>query len=312
MLSSNFTINGHLSQARPITSSIPQGGCLSPLLFIVFTSSLLNQLTQTGLHVHSFADDVKITSSCPRLMQGGFNIVSKWCSDWQMELSVSKCMILPIGTGLGASYQLNGESLRINADPQRDLGFIVSPSLSLSPHVSKICAKATQMASMILRCFSSPSPSLLTRAYCVYVRPLLESGTPVFNSMKKRDSDNIERVQRWFSRLIFRRCHINNRRLGYEYRLKYLKLESLCKRRVISDLTFLHAVYHGRQYCPDLIVRKTNVRQLLHNHRLVSDVKAKGRLRFQWPQRVISVWNSIPEKIILSSHSTFLKYLKSC
>ena len=117
-------------------------------------------------------------------------------------------------------------------------------------------------------------------------------------------------MQRWFTRLVFRKCHLNNRRQGYSYRLSFLNLESLQKRRATFDLSFLHSVYHGKQYCPDLVMRKVNVRTLMHNCRLVSDARLKGNLLLQWPHRVISKWNSIPDHIIMSSQKIFLNYIE--
>ena len=187
-----------LSTPRPITSSIPQGGCLSPLIFIMYTSSLLKQLVACGVHVFVFADDIKITSDCPLKLQQALDCVSCWCKDWQMTLSVGKCVVLPIGKGLNYQYLVSNVALPPSTrEPQRDLGFIVNPSLSFADHCTRMSSKARQTASLVLRCFHSSSLETLTRAYCVYVRPILEYGIPVFNSIGEVDAKRLEQVQRW-------------------------------------------------------------------------------------------------------------------
>lgn len=305
-------VDEELSSPRPITSSIPQGGCLSPLLFILYTAPLLNQLTALGLSVHAYADDVKITSHCPKLLQAGLDVVSEWCKLWQLKLSIGKCTILPIYGGLNFNYSIDSIPLPPpNTEPLRDLGFILTPSLSFSEHCTRISIKARQMASLVLRSFTYSSLPVLLQAYIVYVRPLLEYGVPVFNSIAKRDSVCLENVQRWFTRVMFRRCHINNHRGGYAYRLRFCKLPTLESRRRTADLLFLRSVYFDKQYCPALVCKRPVVRMLKNNCRLVYDCSVKGKARSQWPYRVVPLWNTIPENVIRGSKSAFTTFVEN-
>jgi len=72
-------------------------------------------------------------------------------------------------------------------------------TIDFSPHVDNIVSKASLRAKLILRCFQSRDPVLLTQAFCVFVRPLLEFSPVVWNPVLKQDITRTESVQRRFT-----------------------------------------------------------------------------------------------------------------
>jgi len=74
----------------------------------------------------------------------------------------------------------------------RDLGITITHDLSSS--ITDIVAKAHKRGNAILRCFMSRDVDMLTRAYLVYVRPLLEVNSVIWSPRYKQDIDLIERV----------------------------------------------------------------------------------------------------------------------
>uniref|UniRef100_A0A7E4V3R0 PX domain-containing protein n=1 Tax=Panagrellus redivivus TaxID=6233 RepID=A0A7E4V3R0_PANRE len=78
----------------------------------------------------------------------------------------------------------------------------------------------------------SNNPTVLTRLYTVYVRPLLEFASPVFNPTLKRQSKELEKMQKLATRRIFFRSLLRNYLSSFHYsdRLKVLNLESLSLR----------------------------------------------------------------------------------
>ena len=57
----------------------------------------------------------------------------------------------------------------------RDLGILVDDNLKFNSHINKIIKRSNQQANLILRTLLSRNQSsLITAAYEVYVRPLLE------------------------------------------------------------------------------------------------------------------------------------------
>lgn len=235
--------------------------------------------------------------------------MTDWCGVWGLKLSVPKCCVLPLGAGLSTAYTLCGQALPPATDNlQKDLGFLISPSLSFTQHVDSICTKARQMMALVSRAFLSPDLSVLVSAYRIYVRPSLEYGIPVFNSLSSADSYKIERVQKWASKLILRRCHMRQRE--YSDRLRLLKLKSLHHRRIVMDLAFTHKVYRGQHFCPGLLLRKPETRPLSHNHRLMHNSELRGKQSLVWPERTVQHWNSLPDHCIEGSYDQLMLFLK--
>ena len=92
---------------------------------------------------------------------------------------------------------------------------------------NNIVATAKRRASQILRCFLSKDPNVLTKAFVIYVRPLLEYCSPVWSPSRVSDINTLESVQRSFTKRLVGFCHMT-----YDNRLKLLGLDRLELRRL--------------------------------------------------------------------------------
>ncbi len=91
-------INGTASDWAPVTSEVPQGSVLGPVVFRIYTNDFgLNNL------ISKFADDTKIVNSIitdhDRMsLQEELRKISEWSQRWIMPFNVNKCHILQVGT----------------------------------------------------------------------------------------------------------------------------------------------------------------------------------------------------------------------
>jgi len=69
--------------------------------------------------------------------------------------------------------------------------------------MSIIVHNAFKCAVLILKSFHSHDPQMLKRAYCVYVRTLLEFSSPIWSPHYKYLIDKIETIQRYFTQRLF-------------------------------------------------------------------------------------------------------------
>ena len=84
-------INGEFSSWVPVTSGVPQGSVLGPLLFLLCVNDISSNST-----VKLFADDVTIYKeiACPadvHLLQLDLSKVVQWAKTWLLRLNPDKC-----------------------------------------------------------------------------------------------------------------------------------------------------------------------------------------------------------------------------
>ena len=92
-------INGTHSEWSDVTSGIPQGGVLCPLLFILYISDLPRVVESLML---LFADDTKlytqINSEIDHIqMQQDINSMYTWSKEWLLKFHPGKCKVLRLG-----------------------------------------------------------------------------------------------------------------------------------------------------------------------------------------------------------------------
>ena len=109
-------VNGTHSATTPVTSVVPQGSVLVPILFLLF----INDITQvTNSQLRLFADDAVLYKAINSLhdhqvLQEDLLNLTKWASDWQMDFNVTKCHLLCIRKKRKPSnfiYTANSEAL---------------------------------------------------------------------------------------------------------------------------------------------------------------------------------------------------------
>ena len=126
-------IRGKESTSREVTSGVPQGSVLGPLLFLIFINDLPTELLSK---LSLFADDSKLFSRIianknklkvnnidgGRLLQDDLDRVVEWAKKWKMEFNVEKCKIMHLGTNNPKrSYSMGDASLQATEE-EKDLG----------------------------------------------------------------------------------------------------------------------------------------------------------------------------------------------
>jgi len=304
-------VGRYVSSFSDVLSGVPQGSVLGPLLFLLFINDITDIFGE-NLTVKLYADDVKIYSVIDHdgraaELQQGLADLFHWCTKWQMKINVQKCSVLTLGRAcFNHLYSIDNESLpRVKS--VKDLGVHVDSNLRFSSHYDDIVAKAHQRAALILRCFECREPLLLFRAFSVYVRPILEYCSPVWNPVYIGDIKRIEAVQRRFTKKLSGYRHIS-----YDTRLRLLRAESLELRRLKLDLIMMYKILHG------LVAVDT-----LFNVRL--DVITRGDCKILKPHcnvnsrahsfacRQLNCWNSLPNDVRnASSVFVFKRLLSKC
>lgn len=200
-----------------------------------------------------------------------------------------------------------GEQALPNVSEVRDLGVLVDASLSFSPHCLSVAKAGKRAAFQTLRCFQSGRVAPLVNAYTTYVRPKLEYATQIFYPQRKRDSNAIESVQKFYTRILYRKC--GRKYASYEKRLKFLKLDTLAVRRTKLDLMLAYKMFRGLTSDCDVLSRSTSIRSQRITHKLIKDKPGcLPRILF-FSNRVVEMWNKVPDDIALGELPAFKRYV---
>ena len=303
-------LNGRFSDWINVTSGVPQGSVLGPVLFVMYINDIENAV-DTIMLIKKFADDTKgcgiadTIHDCEALQQQ-INKLYDWSVEWQMLFNMDKCKIIHLGANnINYNYTMGGQLLKKD-DHEKDLGFHIHKSLTPSMHIAAAVKKANQVLGQILRSVSYRDKVNFLRLYTQRVRCHLEHVVQCWNPWLKKDIDLIENVQK---RAV--RC-IQGLHGSYEDKLKQINLPSLVERRHRGDMiqTFKivnqiddvdpHTWFH---------FANDSQRPLRSNISIHSDGSESQRLallpqvsnlevrRSFFSNRVVEPWNKLPDSM---------------
>ena len=128
-------VDGAMSQSSPVTSGVPQGSVVGPVLFLLYINDIgLNTTSSLKL----FADDCLLyrvikSQDDVRMFQQELDRLNYWATKWQMAFNVSKCHVMRITNArkyvIGGDYLMGSESLQWT-DAENYLGITFNNKLS--------------------------------------------------------------------------------------------------------------------------------------------------------------------------------------
>jgi hypothetical protein len=219
-----------------------------------------------------------MTSSCIALLT--LNVLQSVCS--------KQLILLFLGLALGSST--------LTLANVSDLGVLVDSELAYNQHISSVIAKATQRAGVFFRGFISRNLALVRKTLITYIRPILEYNSSVWNPTKKYLIDQIENVQRRYTKRVPSLSH-----LSYLERLSILNLEPLEIRRLKHDLTLYYKIIHNLTSIPPsqyFLPHQPSrcLRTPLVGHVLQKPPIFNSHLLSSFFCRCIDCWNHLPPK----------------
>ena len=151
-----IVLEGSWSDTKPVTSGVPQGNVLGPLLFLVYINDLPQCVTSS--HTRLFADDCLIykeirSQADADELQVDLDALQEWEQQWMMSFHPQKCQLLRITrkkSPVKASYVIHGHTLA-ETDTAKYLGVSLHKHSSWSPHVN-----ATITGQLVALVISSP------------------------------------------------------------------------------------------------------------------------------------------------------------
>ena len=191
-----------------VTSGVPQGSVVGPVLFVLATDSFSSLCTNS--RVIRYADDITIAHFLRNETEDNLQLewtnLVEWSKSHHLQLNWSKCAVMDIVTKKNISLRTvvttEGSSLPKHSSLSL-LGVHFSDNCKWNVHVENIVRKASKRIFVIRDLKRAGcSKSILFSAYKAFIRSVLLYCFPVFCNVPVYLFSCIERVERRVFRLI--------------------------------------------------------------------------------------------------------------
>ena len=307
--SQSVIVNNQTSSVTPVTSGVPQGSVLGPLLFLIYINDL-------PLHVSSnirmFADDCviyrKINSvSDNTSLQDDLRRVQEWCSLWLMELNSNKCKTVSFHrrkNPLIFSYRIANANLEL-VPSYKYLGVTLCRDLTWATHITNIISSANRTLEFLKRHLRHAPQHVKLLAYQSLIRTKLEYASPIWNPHQIHLINQLESLQNRATRFIH--C-----KYSYDVSISALKTESglslLASRRRIASICLFHKFFYSSLGQPPYIIPPTRISSRTGHPQQVARPRVRTvTFSSSFFYRAATDWNGLSNDITaITCPSTFL------
>ena len=205
-------IDNNRSKKILLRHGVPQGGVLSPTLFIVFMNDLVKQIP-TFVKSAMYADDLVMWSTeeyaatAQIRLQTAVNILSNWANEWCVKINRSKTFttLFTLSTKVKpVKIMLNHTELQ-HIDSATYLGVTFDRRQTWKPHICNAETKARRKLALLRKLAGTQwgaAEAVLKNVYIGTIRPHLDYGSTTCSSASKTSNYTLDKVQNQALRLI--------------------------------------------------------------------------------------------------------------
>ena len=205
-------VDGKPSRQVLLRQGVPQGGVLSPTLFILFINDLVKEMPK-GIHAALYADDLALwcteefATTATYRMQLALNRVTAWAGKWCVSINKEKTT----ATLFTLSNKIKPTELKIDNQPlkyedqQTYLGVTFDKRMTWRNHITKAEAKARRKLNIMRKLAGTQwgaNHEILKKVYQGTVRPHLEYGSSSWMTAAKSHQQALDRIQNQAMRII--------------------------------------------------------------------------------------------------------------
>ena len=245
-------LKGVSSTWLPVSSGVPQGSILGPLLFLLYINNITCLRFSSNTKILLFADDIMLYKPISsngdfEAFQNDINLINQWMCNNHLNLNAGKTKFLLISRSKSSVNTC--PNLHVNGLPIervhhfKYLGVWISDDLSWSKHIEFVSCKARRLLGYLYRMFS-PHCSLeaILHMYKCQVLPILEYGCIVWDPHLKKDQLLLENIQKFAVKIATKSWNSSTHHTVY--------LPSLSTRRQYFKLLYMYKFLNGLHFCP--------------------------------------------------------------
>ena len=205
-------LNGAWSRKKTLKEGVPQGGVLSPTLFLVFINDIVRELPR-NVHGAIYADDLVLWCSEEHLttanyrLQEALKILETWTKKWLVKVNSRKTTYTIFSLSpreQKATLKLSGQTLLAEDNPTY-LGVTFDKRLTWKQQTEKAEARAKVRLALMKKLTGTSwgaDARILKKLYTGSVRPVLEYGVTAWGTAAKSNFEKVSKVQNQATRII--------------------------------------------------------------------------------------------------------------
>lgn len=295
------SIDDHYSNSLPVSSGVPQGSVLGPLLFLIYVNDIVKVVTHP-VQIRLFADDCVLFNviTCREdqlLLNLNLKNILDWCNQWDMKLNAQKTVFMRLTkkkNSLLYPYALPSFPLS-EVTEYKYLGVTITNNLSWNKHIGNVCASGFRKLCVLKHKLKHAPADLKFLAYSSLIRPKLEYACIVWDPFTKTNIQALEMIQRKAIRFIFSKYRSTDSPTAI---MRAHRIQTLQVRRKILRLKFLFLLKHNKlSMCPDPYVKPFSApRPTRHRHSdsLTPFTARTNLFKYSFFPRTVTEWNALP------------------
>ena len=240
-------VDGAASKETDVTSGVPEGTVLGPLLFLIYISDI-------GENVNSskkvYVDDTKLikavkTENDVEDLQEDLDALYKWAEENNMKFNGKKFQVMRYGSDEDLKndtlyFTENTENIVERQETIRDLGVMMSDDASFKDHIDKVMKKVRQKTGWVLRTFYSRKTMLMKTLFKTLILPHVDYCSQLWMPVKTMEILKIEKLQKDFLNRIPALKGMN-----YWQKLELLKMTSIQRRQERYRIMYTWKILEG-------------------------------------------------------------------
>lgn len=245
------SVGRYVSSLKHVSSGVPQGSHLGPLLFNLYINNIYKCFRHCKFLL--YADDLKIfrsvyNSSDCTLIQEDLEQFQYFCEQNSLVLNLDKCHTMSFSRNFNVTitdYKLCGRKLQKLSDV-KDLGVIFDNKLIFDKHIANISNRANKMLGFIIRtCYEFKNVQSIRMLYMAYVNSILNFASVIWNPHYLKYINKLESTQKHFVNFVNRK-YFSNRQNNSSVIKHELSLFSLEDRRKLTDIKFIYKLVNNK------------------------------------------------------------------
>ena len=240
--------NNMKSFATEVTSGVPQGTVLGPLLFLLLIDSISD--INISAVIRLFADDTRATKIIKseedlEIFQDDLEELYQWQTENNMIFNGNKFEVMRYGKNEELKNTCNyltpnAEELIERKEIVKDLGIKMNDKANFNDHVNFVTSKVKQRAGWVLRSFRRRNPQFMKFMWKTFMQGHIDYCSQLWQPLQSGSLQRIKNLQKSFTKKIPQIAHLN-----YWERLAFLKTNSQQRRLERYRIIYVWKILEG-------------------------------------------------------------------